>query len=253
MASQWEAAGNKSFLVLFFKKEHSCFLLNRHILSASIATFVAACTLISLGVWQIKRLHWKEGILARIDAAEQAAPVELMGVTPNLFTRVSVHGDLRGAPMALYGAEVRGDHMGAQAIEVLDRVWEKPVLVDLGWVMTDRGRPVPVRGPRDLTGYIRLAETPNFLSASDDPEGKRFYTLNPAAIGAALGVPDLAPFTLVVLKDQQGVALPVGEPEPAEALPRPPNNHLQYALTWFGLAGALLAVFGGWVVKRGEA
>jgi surfeit locus 1 family protein len=98
-----------------------------------------------------------------------------------------------------------------------------------------------------LIGYIRLPETPNFLSASDDPEGLRFYTLNPAAIGAALGVPDVAPFTLVALRDKRGAA---GAPEPAEGLPRPPNNHLQYALTWFGLAGALLAVFGAWVGKR---
>ncbi len=241
------AAGNKSFLVLFFKKEHSYFLLSRPILSASIATAVAACILLGLGVWQIRRLHWKEGILARIDAAERAAPVELMGDTPPLFTRVTVHGVLRGGRMALYGADVRGDTMGAQAIEVLDRVGGKPVLVDLGWVVTDRGRPVPLSGPRDVTGYVRLPEKPTYLSASDDPEGLRFYTLDPGKIGAALGVPDVAPFTLVALK---GVAIPLGAPQPAEALPRPPNNHLQYALTWFGLAGALLAVFGSWVAKR---
>jgi surfeit locus 1 family protein len=223
--------------------------LKRPVLSAAFATAVAASILIGLGFWQIRRLHWKEGILAQIDAAERSAPVDLTGATPPLFTRVTAHGVLRGGRMALYGAEVRGEHMGAQAVEVLDRVGEKPILVDLGWVMTDRGKPPPVTGPRDITGYIRLPETPNFLSAADDLEGLHFYTLNPETIGVALGAPDVAPFTLVALKNPAGAPLPAGAPEPADSLPRPPNNHLQYALTWFGLAAALLGVFGSWVVQ----
>ncbi len=227
--------------------------MNRPVLSAALATAVATSILIGLGVWQIRRLHWKEGLLARIDAAETSAPVDLAGATPLLFARVTVHGMLRGTRMALYGAEVRDDHMGAQLVEILDRVGEKPILVDLGWVATDRGRPTPVTGPADLTGYIRLPESPNYLSASDDLEGLRFYTLNPETIGAALGAPDVAPFTLVALKNPLGAKLPAGAPEPADALPRPPNNHLQYALTWFGLAAALLAVFGSWALTKRHA
>jgi len=227
--------------------------LKRSLLSAAIATAVAASILIALGIWQLKRLHWKEAILARIDAAEQSAPVDLTGETPLLFARVTAHGVLRGEHLALYGADVHGTHMGAQAIEVLDRVGEKPILVDLGWVVTDQGRPPPLTGPMDVTGYIRLPETPNFLSASDDADGLHFYTLNPKTIGPALGAPDVAPFTLVALKNPLDAKLLAGAPEPADALPRPPNNHLQYALTWFGLAGALLAVFGSWVIQGRKA
>jgi surfeit locus 1 family protein len=233
----------------FFSSEKKTFPLTRPILSAGLATAVAVSILIGLGIWQIKRLHWKQGLLAQIDAAEQASPVELAATTPPLFTRVVVHGVLRGDRIALYGAEVRGAHLGAQAIEVLDRVGAKPVLVDLGWVPADHFRPAPASGPRDITGYVRLPETPNFLSAPDDVEGLRFYTLNPATIGAALGAPDAAPFTLVALKNPLAVPLPAGAPEPADSLPRPPNNHLQYALTWFGLAAALLGVFASWVFK----
>ncbi len=227
--------------------------MRRPIASAAISTMAATCILVALGVWQIRRLHWKEGILAEIDAAEQSSPVELGTGTPRLFARVSAHGVLRGNRMALYGADVEGMHIGAQAIEVLDRVGQKPILVDLGWVVTDRGLPAAVSGPVDVTGYIRLPETANFLSASDDLDGLHFYTLNPKTIGTALGAPDAAPFTLVALKNPLGAKLPPGAPEPADALPRPPNNHLQYALTWFGLAGALLVVFGSWVVQGRKA
>jgi surfeit locus 1 family protein len=209
-------------------------------MGASIATACALAILISLGVWQLHRLHWKEAILARIDAAELAPPIPLSGATPALFTRVVAQGVLRGDRVALYGAEVRGTHMGAQAIQLLDRKGLAPLLVMLGWVPTDAGKPVPRAGSAEVTGYIRLAERPTWLSAPDDLEGLRFYTLDPAAIGAALGAPDAAPFTLVSLGK-------------GDSLPRPVNNHLNYALTWFGLAGALVAVFTAWSLKVSAA
>jgi surfeit locus 1 family protein len=220
-------------------------------LSALVATVISVGILVGLGVWQIERLHWKERVLAQIDAAESASPVELLpGQTPQLFAKVIAHGDLRGGRVALYGAEVRDDRMGAQLVEVLDRVGQKPLLVVLGWVPTDRGITTPVVGPRDVTGYVRLPETPNFLSASDDVEGLHFYTLNAATIGAALGAPGVETFVLVALRTPQGLAPARDAPVPAESLPRPPNNHLQYALTWFGLAGALIGVFAVWAFRR---
>ncbi len=220
------------------------------LLSASIATLIAVAILAGLGFWQIHRLHWKERILAQIDAAEQAPPAELAaGATPALFTKVVAHGILRGGRTALYGAEVRDNRMGAQLVEVLDRVGASPLLVVLGWVPTDHGPVHGVGGPKDVTGYIRLPERPGLLSASDDVEGLRFYTLNPSTIGHALGAPDAAPFMLVALKSAQGAALPADAPQPAEALPQPVNNHLQYAFTWFGLGGALIAVYLGWIRK----
>jgi surfeit locus 1 family protein len=220
------------------------------LLSASLATLIAAAILISLGVWQIHRLHWKEQILAQIEVGEHAPPVELIaGDTPKLFSRVVVHGTLRSSAPGFYGADVRDDRMGAQQVEVLDRVGAPPLLVVLGWVPTDRGVPLAVTGPRDVTGYVRLPEKPGWLSASDDVEGRHFYTLNPSAIGRALGAPDAAPFILVALKNPLAATLPAGAPVPAEALPQPVNNHLQYAFTWFGLAGALMAVYLVWARK----
>jgi surfeit locus 1 family protein len=220
------------------------------LLSASFATLIAVAILVSLGFWQIHRLHWKERILAQIEAGEHAPPAELIaGDTPKLFTRVLVHGILRSGPVGLYGAEVRDDRMGAQLVEVLDRVGASPLLVVLGWVPTDHGTPQAVTGPIDVTGYVRLPETPGMLSASDDVEGRRFYTLNPATIGQALGAPDAAPLMLVALKNPLAANVPAGAPQPAEALPQPVNNHLQYAFTWFGLAGALLAVYLSWASK----
>ena len=216
------------------------------VLGAAVSTILSLAILISLGLWQLQRLHWKQALIARIDIAETAAPVPLTDQTPPLFTRVQSRGILRSDHMALYGAEVRGMHMGAQSIQVLDRPGEKPVLVVLGWVSTDGGVPRPQSGPVEVTGYVRLPEAPSWLSASDDLEGRHFYTLNPTTIGASLGAADVAPFTLVALGRQSRF----DRPQPADALPRPLNNHFQYALTWFGLAASLVGVFCAWAFKR---
>ncbi len=197
--------------------------------------------LIGLGTWQVQRLHWKLGILAQIDRAE-AAPAMPLPADPQPFTKVRIEGRLRGDLAAMYAAEVRdsrgGEVLGGQFIVPLERDGAEPVLVDLGWVPNGTPAPTP---PNQVTveGYVRPGDLPGMFAARDDTATRHFYTLDPAAIGAALGLPHVAPFTLVVM----GPTPPVGFPDPAQHLPRPPNDHLSYAITWYGLAVVLLVIF----------
>ena len=191
-----------------------------------------------LGVWQLQRLQWKTSLLAEIDRGEATSPVPLTS-DPPAFRRVVAQG--RYLPLvARYGAEVRtgpmGAVMGAQLVSPLARDGADPVLVDRGWLPLDSD-PAPPTGPVRLEGYIRPAEHRSIVGIPDDPVARRFYTLDPAAIGASLGLRAVAPYTLVVLGP------PGTLPEPAQTMPRPPNDHLSYALTWFGLAAALVVVF----------
>jgi surfeit locus 1 family protein len=216
------------------------------VVSAAIVTFIAMAMLIALGIWQVQRLHWKQAMLADIDRAEASAAAPLVGVPPR-FAKVVAEGVLR-PQVALYGAFVRSAadgnaRMGADRMQVLDRP-AGPVLVDLGWVPTEGGIPPVASGPARITGYARMPERRHWYSPDDSSGARLFYTLDPRAIGAALGAPAVAPFTLVALGKATDTP-----PIPATELPRPPNNHLQYALTWFGLAAALAGVFAVWVVK----
>ena len=193
-----------------------------------------------LGVWQLQRLAWKRAILARLDAAEQAAPVPLPPV-PTPFEKVVARGRLDPDGAVSYEDDVRDDAqgrvvMGTHLVEPLLRPGKPPILVDLGWVSYP---PVPLGGEAGITGYIRPAEHPNWLSAKDDPKGRRFYTLDPARIAAGIGLPAPEPYTLVALG-------PAGMPDPVRSLPRPPNNHLQYAVTWFSLAVTGAVMFAAW-------
>jgi surfeit locus 1 family protein len=212
------------------------------LLVPALSTFVMLVVLLGLGTWQVRRLAWKRGLLAQIDAAEQAPAQPLTG-DPAPFAKVTVAGRLRGDRAALYGADVRdersGPVLGGQLIEPLERQGSETVLVDLGWVPQADWRRYAADGPAGIDGYARPADHPGWFSPADDPAQRLFYTLDPAAIGAALGLPGVAPFTLVAL----GPTPAHGFPDPAHALPRPPNNHLQYAFTWYGLALVLLVIF----------
>jgi len=190
---------------------------------------------LGLGVWQVQRLHWKTALLADIERGEAAAPVPL-SANPVPFSKVEVTGRMRDDLAAHYGVDVRRGAIGAQLVTPLERPGADPVLVDRGWVPQGASVP-PSPEPARVVGYVRPPEPAGMFIPKGDPVTRRFYALDPAAIGAALGLSRVAPFTIVAL-GPAGVT-----PEPAQALPRPPNNHLQYAITWFGLAAACLGVF----------
>lgn len=205
-----------------------------------------AAGLIGLGVWQLHRLKWKLGILAEIAAAETRPGIPLAD-HPGPFSKVAVPGRLRLDLRALYADQVHdtmsGTVQGAQLIVPLERAGKQTILVDLGWVpLTDQLPAGLPSGSTVVNGFIMPGARPGFFSAPDDVAKRHFYTLDPARIGEALGLSDVAPFILIALgKSEPGVY-----PMPAEHLPHPPNNHFEYALTWFGLAGVVALEFGIW-------
>lgn len=197
----------------------------------SLVTAIALGILVSLGLWQLHRLSWKTALLAQIDAAEAQPAV---GYAPGLpeFAKVRLRG--RWLPQqALFGAEVHGSAMGAQVVGVLARDGAPAVVVDRGWVPSV---PAATQGEAVVEGWMHPPAVPGWFTPADNVGSGRFYTLDAARIGAALGVGPVEPFVLVALG-------PPGVPDPARAMPRPPNDHLNYALTWFGLAAALLGVY----------
>lgn len=216
----------------------------RRLVVPSIATGLALLALLSLGTWQVERLLWKTELLANLAAAE-AAPPRPLSEPPAPFTKVSVTGEFDHAREALVGIELHGTTLGGRLVTPLLRADAAPILVDRGWVPFERTQPVAhPEGPVTVTGWIRPGETAGWTSATDDAPGRRFYTFDPAAIGAALGLPRVAPWGLVALGPAEGL------PEPSTTLPRPNNNHLGYVITWYGLAVALVGVFLVWARRR---
>ena len=136
--------------------------------------------------------------------------------------------------------------MGSYQIVPLERDGGSTVLVDRGWIPQNRETSSDnPAGMVSVTGYVRPGEVQHWFSPADDAVARRFYTLDPKAIGAAIGLPNPEPFTLVAM----GPSVAGYYPTPAQHLPRPPNNHLSYVITWYGLAVSLVVIFFVWVRK----
>jgi surfeit locus 1 family protein len=219
----------------------------------TVATAIAFAILISLGVWQVQRLAWKEALLARI-AALQAAPArplskaltEMAAGGETDFTRVTVvcPGLPRKPFLELYA--VRDGEAGLRLIsvcQVADGGYDS-ILVDRGFVaQTATGRP-PVNAadatPFTLTGVLRRPDKPTFVTPPNDVARNHWYWRDAQAMAKALGATRPAPLVLM--------AETPTNPDWPSLVPAPvpidiPNRHLEYALTWFGLAVALAGVY----------
>ena len=191
----------------------------------------------SLGIWQLRRLESKEALLAQLDASAAAAPSKLNDQSP-AFSRVLSFGEWDTDRNVFYGMEEREIDGRVVLGHHLIGIWRRPqadaVLVDRGWL--PNGVPIPVSKATSLIGFVMSSERPGPLTAPDRPMLRQYYVLNPIKIGHDLGLHQVTSF-FVIETDHAGMDYPI---EPAD-LPRPPNNHLNYAITWFGLTALVLS------------
>ncbi|MBL8553096.1 MAG: SURF1 family protein [Phenylobacterium sp.] len=227
----------------------------------TVATAIAFAILMALGTWQVQRLRWKEDLLARIAALQAAEPQALDTVLARVsnggdgdFTRVeAVCAGLASAPyLELYS--VRDGQAGSRLISACRVAGGRSgsILVDRGFVADTVSARPPVdaaaTAPMAIFGVLRKPETGNLFSPQNTPE--RWYTRDVAAMAAALKAPEPAPLFLMAetSSNPEWKAL-VPAPIPADI----PNRHLEYALTWYGLAAALLGVYAALLLKRRKA
>lgn len=224
----------------------------------TIAAAIALLILLALGTWQLQRLAWKRDLIARIEAL-QAAPARPLA--PVLaarargqdvdFTRVRVScPGLSTAPyLELYG--LREGQAGSRLISACaaDAPPYRTILVDRGFVADTVSARPPVdpanRLPVEVTGVLRSPDPANSFSPPNRPD--RWFTRDTAAMAQALGASDPAPVFLM--------AETPTNPEWQALTPAPvpaniSNRHLEYAVTWYGLAAALAGVYAAMLLKR---
>lgn len=227
-------------------------------LGLTLATAVALVILLALGTWQLQRLHWKQGLLDRV-AALQAAPAQPLATVLDRvaqgadadFTRVKVvcPGLATSPFVELYS--VREGQAGSRLISACAVQGGKyrSVLVDRGFVIdTVSARPVvdPAgAAPVEVTGILRTPEAGNSFTPPNTPE--RWFTRDAAGMAAALKAEAPAPLFLMAetATNPDWKAL-IPAPIPADI----PNRHLEYALTWYGLAAALLGVYAAMLLRK---
>jgi len=226
----------------------------------TIATLIALAILIFLGSWQLQRRQWKEALLAHIEALKTAPAQPLDSVLDQLgegrdvaFTRVrAVCPGLAAAPyLQLYG--VQGGQMGTRLISacVVQSAPYRYVLVDRGFVADTISARPPVNPtdatPVEIVGVLRAPDKATFVTPANKPDQNRWFSRDVTAMGQALGASQVAPVFLMAetSSNPEWKAL-TPAPLPAEI----PNRHLEYALTWFGLAAALAGVYAAMLLRR---
>jgi surfeit locus 1 family protein len=204
--------------------------------------------LVGLGVWQIERLHEKEALIASVESGMSAAPVPLDAALGEGAANAEYH-HVRVAGRFLHDSELyvfsRGP-MGAVGVEIITplvRENGQTVLVDRGFVPDALRDPKTraagqVAGEVSLTGVLRLPQQPGMFTPPPDRQTRLWFVKDVPGMAAALKL--AAPPVLI---EADATPNPGGWPLGGRTRVEFANDHLQYAITWFGLALALLTVY----------
>lgn len=219
-----------------------------------IALGLLACVgFILLGNWQVRRLHWKLGLIHDVDTRVHALAVPAPG--PAQWPRIAAgHGRylhvrltghyLPGAQTLVHGTSARG--YGYWVMAPLRTARGFIVLVNRGYIPADLpespafARIRPPSGEVGISGLLRLSEPGGGFLRPNRPARKLWYSRDVAAIARARHLPprEVAPYFVDVDAGPTG-SWPLG----GQTVIRFPNHHLGYAITWYLLAlGSALGV-----------
>lgn len=219
---------------------------------------LAFLVLIALGTWQVQRLHWKEALIATIEARVKASPMPLA----DLAAAARAGEDIDYVPVTASGVLLNdkeqfffATHDGKSGwyvytpLRLPDR---RVVLVNRGFIPYEQKDPSTRPGSQPsgtvhVTGLARpkLDGKPSSMVPDNDPAKNIFYWKDLAAMAANAGLQssEVEPFFVDAIKGPDANALPVGGVTIIDL----PNSHLQYAITWYGLAAALVGVLAAWL------
>jgi cytochrome oxidase assembly protein ShyY1 len=236
----------------------------RGIAGLGIFTLLILTLLIGLGIWQLQRRVEKHALIAqlteRLAAAPQAlpSPAQWSALTPlrDEFRRVRFAATYESGPDAMVyssGSALRDDISGPGTWAFLPARLPsgETVVINTGFVqntMQDRGQQdravkrLVTGAAVTMTGYIRFPESAGLLTPREDLAKRSWFARDHLAIARALGWSGVAPFYI----DLEQPVPESGIPKPGPLQVHLKDDHLQYAITWFGLAGAVVIAFGLW-------
>jgi surfeit locus 1 family protein len=222
----------------------------------TFAAIILTGILVGLGVWQLQRLTWKEALIATVSGHMAAAPASLdrvlaMNADDAQYRKVALSGHFENAKEAyVFTTDVNGDpvyHVLTPFITSDGRA----LMVDRGEIPQAKLSPqsrAAVEGETRIVGVWRVPDGPGVFTPRPEPEKHIWYARDLSGIAAADGVKLAAP----VVIEADSMPNPGGFPVGGQTVVDFPNNHLQYAITWFGLAAGLLGVYLAYHISKGR-
>ena len=209
----------------------------------TILTFIGVVVLCALGLWQLQRLDWKRGILEAIEAernSEASLPALTLADFENgpVYKRGQIEGRFIEGKNFLIGPRTHEGKPGYHIIAPFALDGSGVVLVNRGWVGLDYN-PADIDWPAHstITGVLRQPDGGNMFTPPNQPEKDIWYVIDRSEIAWAKDLHSLSP---LMLYEESDDIIPLTE----SLHSLPDNNHLQYALFWFAMAGAMVVVYG---------
>ncbi|MEZ5774528.1 MAG: SURF1 family protein [Hyphomicrobiaceae bacterium] len=242
---------------------------SKSILWPTIAMLAGLSVLIGLGTWQLQRRDWKLELISRIEARVHADPVPL----EQALAAWRRDGDVEYLHVRLEGTFLNDHEIYLQAVENGVAGWNvyvpfatgfrhvifapKTVMVNRGFVPDELRDPAKrreglIEGPVSITGLVRLppAERGAFVPENDVAANAWYWRDMKAMIAAGPARNrERAPY-LPFFVDLDRLPVPGGWPRGGATRLELPNRHLEYALTWYGLALALVGVYAVFIRSR---
>jgi len=227
----------------------------RPLIAPGFASLICLAILLGLGVWQLERKGEKEALIGRIlerskvEPPAAPPPYDAWNPAQDEFRRVRVTGTLLQDKESLVHGLAVGETpgralQGYYVITPLRRDDGSVVMINRGFVPTELKRPADrpegqVEGLVTLTGILRGSEPRTMFVPAPDPTRGEWFNRDIAGIAASRGIESVAPYLI----EADAKPNPGGWPKGGQLRVDLPNNHLQYAFTWFGIAACLVGVF----------
>lgn len=213
----------------------------RPLLWPTLITLPAVLGALALGTWQVQRLHWKNDLIAERQARRDAPPLAGLPATFNAaeheFRKVRIEGRFLHAKELYLAARSERGNAGYHVITPLALEGGGTILVNRGWIPLERKspetrQPGQVEGKTAVEGYLRVPPPRGWFVPDNEPDRNFWFYVDVPAMARKMQLADAKPYIL--------------EAGPAETLggyPRGgitrfelPNDHLQYAITWYAMA-----------------
>lgn len=218
----------------------------------SLALVLLTAAFVALGFWQLERCVWKLDLIHQVDLRSHAEPEAAPG--PEAWAALSLSQDayrhvvVRGTFLNTLETQIHAttkEGYGYWVLTPLKTDEGFTVLINRGFVPTEKREPATrmegqIEGEIEVVGLLRLTEPKGQFFAANNPANEQWYSRDVAAIAMRRGLTNTAPYFIDADSTPNQGGLPLG----GLTVIAFPNNHLIYAITWFGLA--LLA--GGFLV-----